>query len=119
MQANGDVDVDEAALAQALKGYDSIVFASGGVVLDPRNMDALAASALLVCLTLSPEETYARIRHDSSRPLLQHPDPLVRIRELQIERAPLYARIPFQINRDSLPPQQTADAILKLYQAAI
>ncbi len=94
----------------------TVIATGGGVVLDPRNMQALAKSAMPVCLTLSAEATYDRIKHDETRPLLQHHNPLQRIRELQAERATHYAAIPLQINRDHLDPAQTAQAILAQYK---
>lgn len=41
-------------------------------------------------LRSSPEELFRRLRHDTSRPLLQVADPLGRLRDLYAQRDPLY-----------------------------
>jgi shikimate kinase len=47
----------------------------------------------VVYLRSSPEELYRRLRHDTSRPLLQVADPLARLRELFEKRDPLYREV--------------------------
>jgi shikimate kinase len=103
------------AVIEAASLEQTVIATGGGVVLDHRNLQELARSSLMVCLSLSAEETYERVRHDSSRPLLQHSDPLTRITDLMAERHPHYARIPYQIKRDDLTPEQTATQIVELY----
>ena len=44
----------------------------------------------MVYLRSSPEELFRRLRHDVNRPLLQVADPLGRLRELYVQRDPLY-----------------------------
>ncbi len=38
----------------------------------------------------SPDELFRRLRHDTRRPLLQVRNPLARLRELHVQRDPLY-----------------------------
>jgi shikimate kinase len=50
----------------------------------------LRASATVIYLRSRPEDLLRRVRHDQSRPLLQGPNPLDRLRALDTERDPLY-----------------------------
>lgn len=81
----------ESAVVQELVGYSDIVLATGGgVVLDPQNRRALHATGTVVYLRASPNELWARTRHDRNRPLLQTADPLARLQQLHAERDALY-----------------------------
>ncbi|MGP1628899.1 MAG: shikimate kinase, partial [Giesbergeria sp.] len=46
--------------------------------------------ARVVYLHALPEDIYRRLRHDTTRPLLQAANPLERLRSLYAERDPLY-----------------------------
>ena len=77
-------DVVEALSARR----DTVIATGGGLVADPSNLASLKTHALVVCLWASPETIWERVRSQSSRPLLQTPDPQARIRELLEQRAP-------------------------------
>ena len=44
----------------------------------------------MIYLRCAPEELVRRLRHDTQRPLLQVRDPLARLREMVLQRDPLY-----------------------------
>jgi shikimate kinase len=72
------------------KSHGSILSTGGGVVLRQVNRDNLRANGYVIYLHSKPDEIFRRLRHDSSRPLLQVDDPLQRLRDLYAERDPLY-----------------------------
>ncbi|WP_284155412.1 shikimate kinase [Sulfuricystis multivorans] len=80
-------------LAEIVTRPGLVVATGGGVVLDPLNRARLLASRCVVYLHAEPGLIFARIRHDRSRPLLQVADPLARIRQLVIQRDPLYREV--------------------------
>jgi shikimate kinase len=45
---------------------------------------------MVVYLRSTPEELFRRLKHDTSRPLLQVDDPQAKLRELHARRLPLY-----------------------------
>jgi len=47
----------------------------------------------VVYLSAKPEDLYERVRHDRNRPLLAGGEPLTRLRELHVQRDPLYRSI--------------------------
>lgn len=72
-------------------GSASGVFSTGGgIVLRPSNRAVLRERCRVVYLRSSAEDLYRRLRHDTTRPLLQVADPLGRLRELHAARDPLY-----------------------------
>lgn len=71
-----------------------IVLASGGgCVLDPRNRALLAQRGFVLYLRASVEVQLERLARDRSRPLLRSPDRNARLRELALQRDPLYCEV--------------------------
>ena len=67
-----------------------VLSTGGGAVLRPDNRLNLHSRGQVVYLKSVPEELARRLKHDTSRPLLQVEDPLTRLRELFAVRDPLY-----------------------------
>ena len=67
-----------------------IIATGGGVVLRQENREILKASGVVAYLDVPPQTLWERTRLDRNRPLLRVDDPLARLRELYVERSPLY-----------------------------
>lgn len=74
----------------AEKGGGKIYSVGGGTPLRAENRRLLKRLGKVVYLRVSPETVYERLKDDATRPLLQCPDPLGRIRELMEERREAY-----------------------------
>ena len=100
----------EREAAAELAGETDLVIATGGGML----VDAAVAEILggrVFCLTAPPDEIVRRVRTGApGRPLLQTPDPAVRIAELLDTRSAAYARFE-QVDTQDLTPAEVADAI--------
>ncbi|HGG61071.1 MAG TPA: shikimate kinase AroK [Gammaproteobacteria bacterium] len=70
-----------------------VLATGGGSVLDPVNRERLAARGCVVYLQVSVEQQLRRTARDTSRPLLQVPDPAARLEEIARERTPLYESV--------------------------
>ena len=90
----------------------AVVSCGGGVVLREANLRALGANGLLVCLTARPEVILARTARAAKRPLLAGDNPEQKIRDLLAARAPLYAKIPVQLDTSDLGPEELAAQVL-------
>lgn len=77
-------------IADLTQREDLVLATGGGVVIDPGNRAALRNNGLVVYINVPPEGLYERIRNDRNRPLIQVADPLARLRELYVQRDPLY-----------------------------
>lgn len=84
----------EAQTIHELTESDNLVIATGGgVVINPDNRRCLHDTGWVVYLDVPPALLYERTRHDRNRPLLNVPNPLVRLEELHAARDPLYREI--------------------------
>jgi shikimate kinase len=84
----------ERQVIEELIQEDNIVLATGGgAVLRADNRQDLAARGVVIYLHCSPDQQYARTARDRSRPLLDTPDPLGRLREIMDQRDPLYRQV--------------------------
>jgi shikimate kinase len=89
--------------ANSLRG--TVLSTGGGIVLQPANRELLKSKSHVVYLRATPQELYQRLRHDEQRPLLQVADPLQKLRELFVQRDPLYretAHFTIDIGRPSV-----------------
>ena len=103
----------EAQLAEEWgRKQGAVISCGGGVVLREANLRALGANGLLVCLTARPEVILARTARAAKRPLLAGENPEQKIRDLLAARAPLYAKIPVQIDTSDLGPEELAAQVL-------
>lgn len=84
----------ESAVLQELAKLDDVVLATGGgAVLNKENRNILSRNGTVVYLRASVDELWARTRNHKNRPLLQTPDPYVKLEQLFAERDPLYREV--------------------------
>src|SRR5512139_4026990 len=91
-------DVETRVISRVLEDGSQVVSTGGGAVLREENRRAFKENGVTICLTAHPESIYARIRHETHRPLLQVPDPLAKIRDLLAAREPFYRQADFVID---------------------
>jgi shikimate kinase len=99
-------DVEQDVLKELTTGDGRVVATGGGAVLRAENREQMRRAGQVIYLRSTPEELYRRVRHDTSRPLLQVDDPLGRLRALYAERDPLYretAHFTIETGRPSVP----------------
>ncbi|MCY4745612.1 shikimate kinase [Pelomonas sp. UHG3] len=85
---------------------DCVLATGGGAVLRERNRELLHLNTTVLYLRSTPEDLFRRLRHDTTRPLLQVKDPLARLRELHQQRDPLYRRCAHYVLESSRPAVQ-------------
>ncbi len=94
------------------RGY--VISTGGGMLVDDGNREVMLASGFVVCLTASPDVIAKRLLGDpEDRPLLQGD-----WRGLLEKRRPAYESIPIQIDTSNRTPEEIAEEIIKLWQAA-
>lgn len=69
-----------------------IIATGGGVILNPKNMQALKKNGLIVFVFADPRALAERLKKKSNRPALKGKDPLQELEEVWHERRPLYLR---------------------------
>ncbi len=79
---------------EALTALPDIVLATGGgAVLMPENRRCLAERGAVVYLETGLDHLVERVKQGRNRPLLQNVDPAAKLRELMLQREPLYREV--------------------------
>lgn len=86
-------DIECEVIDELSQGPRQVLSTGGGVVLRHENRTHLRDRGSAIYLKSSPEELFRRLRHDTNRPLLQVADPLGKLRELFVQRDPLYREV--------------------------
>ncbi|HPH27440.1 MAG TPA: shikimate kinase, partial [Pseudomonadota bacterium] len=110
----------EAALVQELKSTTGTVIATGGgVVISAENRQHLHQLGPCVTLTATAPELLARLGTDAgqTRPLLDGPDPLQRLKQLLQNRSEAYAAQPFQLSTSGRSPAELTQLLSTLWTA--
>ena len=104
----------ERELAVELAADEGYVMSTGGrFMLDPHNVELLRPGNQIFCLVADLAVIMERVmRHRSTRPMLQGPDPEVRVRELLEARADGYAQFD-AVPTGEAPPAHVVDEILR------
>ncbi|MFT7723126.1 MAG: shikimate kinase [Roseateles sp.] len=97
-------DLETQVIGELLAEHRTGVLATGGgAVLRERNRELLHGRSTVLYLRSTPEDLFRRLRHDTTRPLLQVRDPLARLRELHHQRDPLYRRCAHYVLESARP----------------
>lgn len=84
-------------LERLLGGPPCILSTGGGAFMSDRNRDLIAAQGVAVWLNAELNLLWARVRHRTTRPLLQTENPYETLRTLYQARSGIYALAPIQV----------------------
>lgn len=105
---------ETAAIHDLAQRSNLVMATGGGAILNAANRAELSRNGIVVYLKGSVHDLWQRTRHDHNRPLLQTADPLARLKELYIQRDPLYTELADLV---ILSGKQSAQSlVLKLQQ---
>jgi shikimate kinase len=77
-------------LSELVKSRNIVLATGGGAVLSRENREMLRRNGTVIYLRATIDDLWRRTRQDKNRPLLQTPDPRMRLAELYAQRDPLY-----------------------------
>jgi shikimate kinase len=101
-----------------LSTLDSVVISTGGgLIMNPENLASLKKHALVICLWANAKTIYARVGHQTHRPLLQTGDPLETITNLLNSRKPAYLQADVLINSELRSPREVAQHVVQNYRS--
>jgi len=100
-------DLESEVLSELVSCSDHVIATGGGIVVREGNRRLLHERTVCVYLRSSPEELLKRVSRDTRRPLLQVADPLARLRELGIQRDPLYRQTAHYVVETGRPSVST------------
>jgi len=96
----------------------TVISTGGGLPINPANLASLKTHALVVCLWTSPEKIFERVGHQTHRPLLNHPDPLGKIRSLLAAREPFYHQADVLVNTEMRSIRDVAQQVIHQFRLA-
>jgi shikimate kinase len=94
-----------------------IVSCGGGLSVPDGMPELLKEKGVAVCLWATPEVIYERTKGNSTRPLLNVPDPLPNIRKLLEQREPRYRATGNLVSTVDRGLAAVTEAVLRVYQA--
>lgn len=107
----------EHALIKKFAGYNNQVIATGGgVVENLENLRLLQQKSVIFYLGATIDNLYDRVRKTTHRPLLKHPNPKERLKELLKKREPYYKKADFEIKTDNKELIEIVEEIIEKYE---
>jgi 3-dehydroquinate synthase len=89
-----------------------VVATGGGTIVNPRNLETLKRSGVVIALTADPDTIVARIGPTEDRPMLWGGDKRERVRQLLEQRADAYARADLIVDATARTIDHVVDHIL-------
>jgi shikimate kinase len=96
----------------------TVISTGGGLPAHEPNLVSLKSHALVICLWALPETILERVRGCDHRPLLNDPDPLVRIRLLLAERESHYRQADVLVNTEMRSVREVALQVIHQFHLA-
>jgi len=84
---------ETAAITDLTGGSNRVLATGGGAVLALQNREMLQQNGIVIYLKANAHELWQRTRHSNHRPLLQNADPYATLKELLLQRDPLYRQM--------------------------
>ncbi|NIS08251.1 MAG: shikimate kinase [Candidatus Dadabacteria bacterium] len=106
-------DLETGVLKDISQKSDQVVSTGGGIVIKEENWEIMKSSGKTIYLKASIETLFNRVKHKTTRPLLDVEDPFETAKELLESREPLYEKSDLIIDREGLEPDEVAEAIIK------
>ncbi len=106
-------DVETESLRKISEKSNQIISTGGGIVIKDENWDIMRNSGVSVYLKASIETLFNRVKHKSTRPLLNVENPFEKAKELFSSRESLYEKSDIILDREGLEPGDVAMAIVR------
>lgn len=107
----------EHELIQKFSNYHNQVIATGGgVVENLENIRLLQQNSVIFYLSATIDNLYDRVRKTTHRPLLKHPNPKERIKELLKKRELYYQKADFEVKTDNKELIEIIEEIIEKYE---
>ena len=93
-------DRETEVIARLLEGPPCVLSTGGGAFLRPENREIIAAHGTSLWLRAELELLWQRVRHKTTRPLLNTDNPRATLASIQEARDPLYARAEITVDAE-------------------
>jgi len=107
-------ELEARMVEQAATRTGCVIATGGGAIVDPRNLEILKRSGVVIALTASPDVILSRIGGGDDRPMLRGGEKRERIRLLLKERALAYARADLIVDTSDRTMDEVVDHLVSL-----
>ena len=90
-----------------------VVATGGGVIQRDRNWEAMRSGGVTIYLKAPIEVIWERIKHSTTRPLLQVENPFETAKDLLEKRTPLYEKADLVVDTSTLTLEEVTEEIIK------
>jgi shikimate kinase len=94
----------------------AVVSCGGGLPVQPGMSDLLKSKGLVICLFAKPATIVGRTVGNPKRPLLNVDNPEERVRELMLEREPVYMKTGIGVSTEGRPIADVVNNIARIYR---
>lgn len=105
-------DIETRMLRKISNQPNQVVSTGGGIVIRDENWEIMKKNGVTIYLKTSIQTLFNRVKHKSTRPLLNVEDPFEKAKEIFSDREALYEKSDIIIDREGLEPEQVAEAII-------
>jgi shikimate kinase len=91
-----------------------VIATGGGALVEPRNLERLRRTGVVIALTASAEVILSRVGSGGDRPMLWGADPRQRVADLLAERTPAYSKADALVDTSSRSVDEVVAHILAL-----
>lgn len=102
---------------RAARRTGCVVATGGGAIVNPRNLEALKRSGIVIALTADPHTILSRLGAGEDRPMLWGGPKAERIRQLMQERASAYAQADLTVDTSARSVDEVVEQVLELLAA--
>jgi len=106
-------DVETDSLRKISERSNQIISTGGGIVIKDENWEIMKSTGVTIYLKASIEMLFDRVKHKTTRPLLNVENPFEKAKELFNARESLYENSDIVLDREGLEPGDVAVAIIK------
>ena len=106
-------DVETESLRKISEKSNQIISTGGGIVIKDENWEIMRNSGVSVYLKASIETLFNRVKHKSTRPLLNVENPFEKAKKLFTARESLYEKSDIILDREGIEPGDVAMAIVR------
>jgi len=106
-------DVETESLRKISEKSNQIISTGGGIVIKDENWEIMRNNGVSVYLKASIETLFNRVKHKSTRPLLNVENPFEKAKELFTARESLYEKSDIVLDREGIEPEDVAMAIVR------
>ncbi len=106
-------DVETESLRKISEKSNQIISTGGGIVIKDENWEIMRNNGVSVYLKASIETLFNRVKHKSTRPLLNVENPFEKVKEIFSSRESLYEKSDIILNREGIETGDVAMAIVR------